>query len=81
MPRRETRFSIERALAEKRRKRLTARPKHAGRVEIEKRLAELAAGKEVTAGERAWLDAHVQADGAVDEYEQALIEFLAGGEL
>ncbi len=41
------------------------------------RLAELAAGKEVTASERAWLDAHVQANGAVDEYEQALIDFLA----
>jgi hypothetical protein len=41
MPQRETRDSIERALAEKRRKRLMARPKHLKRAEIEKRLAEM----------------------------------------
>ena len=41
------------------------------------RLAELRAAGEVTADERAWLDAHVGADGEVDAYEQALIAFLA----
>jgi len=42
------------------------------------RLAELRAAEGVTAGERQWLDAHVNADGLIDEYEQALIAFLAG---
>jgi len=42
------------------------------------RLAELRAGEEVTPEEQEWLDAHVQADGEVDGYEQALIAFLAG---
>jgi hypothetical protein len=41
------------------------------------RLAELRAAEEVTAGERQWLDSQVNADGTVDEYEQALIAFLA----
>ena len=42
------------------------------------RLAELCAGEEVTPEEQEWLDAHVEADGEVDGYEQALIAFLAG---
>ncbi|HEU4652194.1 MAG TPA: hypothetical protein VFS49_12345 [Croceibacterium sp.] len=43
------------------------------------RLADLHAAEQVTGGEQKWLDAHVNADGAVDAYEQALIAFLAGG--
>jgi hypothetical protein len=42
------------------------------------RSAELRAAEEITADEQEWLDAHVQADGQVDAYEQALIAFLAG---
>ncbi|HEY6817194.1 MAG TPA: hypothetical protein VI168_16775 [Croceibacterium sp.] len=45
------------------------------------RLAELRAAEEVTADEQQWLDTHVHADGRIDEFEQALIEFLAGGEI
>lgn len=45
--------------------------------EARDRLAELAAARAITAGEREWLDGHVEADGTVDEYEQALIDFLA----
>jgi hypothetical protein len=41
------------------------------------RLAELRAAEEVTAEEQHWLDAHVNADGEIDAYEQALIGFLA----
>jgi hypothetical protein len=40
-------------------------------------LAELAEAEKVDAGETQWLDAHVEADGTVDEYEKALIAFLA----
>jgi hypothetical protein len=50
-----------------------------GRSEAERdRMAELREAREVTAGERHWLDAHIDADGEIDEYEQALIAFLAG---
>lgn len=42
------------------------------------RLAELRAAEEVTADEQQWLDAHIDADGEIDEYEQALIAFLGG---
>jgi len=42
------------------------------------RLAELRAAEQVTASEREWLDAHIDADGEIDGYEQALIAFLAG---
>jgi hypothetical protein len=42
------------------------------------RFGELAAGEQVTSEESAWLETHVHADGEVDEYEQALLEFLAG---
>ena len=49
-----------------------------GRAQPERdRTAELSAAEEVTAGERQWLDARVNADGTIDEYEQALIAFLA----
>jgi len=41
------------------------------------RLAELRAAEDVTGEERQWLETHVHADGQVDAYEQALIEFLA----
>ena len=42
------------------------------------RLAELRAAEQVTADEQQWLDAHVHADGEIDEYEKALIAFLVG---
>jgi hypothetical protein len=41
------------------------------------RLAELRAAEDVTPAEQAWLDAHVNADGKVDEYEQAVLDFIA----
>ena len=41
------------------------------------RLAELSAAEQVTGDEQAWLDAHIDADGEIDAYEQALIAFLA----
>lgn len=43
------------------------------------RLAELRSAEQVTADEQSWLDGHVNADGVIDEYEQALIAFLVGG--
>jgi hypothetical protein len=43
------------------------------------RFGELAAGEQVTGEESAWLDAQVHADGEIDEYEQALLDFLAEG--
>ena len=50
-----------------------------GRSEAERdRMAELRDAREVTADEREWLDAHINADDKIDEYEQALISFLAG---
>ena len=36
------------------------------------------AAEEVTPAERAWLDDHVNADGAIDAYEQAVLDFIAG---
>jgi hypothetical protein len=42
------------------------------------RLAELRAAEEVTADEQQWLDAHINADGEIDAYEQALVAFLVG---
>jgi hypothetical protein len=42
------------------------------------RFAEMQEGERITADEQAWLDAQVNADGEIDEYEQALIAFLAG---
>src|SRR5690606_246686 len=41
------------------------------------RFAELAAAEQVTGEESAWLDAQIHADGEVDAYEQALLDFLA----
>lgn len=41
------------------------------------RLAELHDAEGVNTGERQWLDTHIHADGQLDAYEQALIEFLA----
>lgn len=38
---------------------------------------EVAAAEEITPEEQAWLDAQVKADGRVDEYEQALLDFIA----
>lgn len=46
---------------------------------VRDRLAELKAGEEITEEEQAWLDRHIGADGEVDEYERALLHFLAGG--
>jgi len=40
------------------------------------RFGELAAGEKITSEEQAWLETHVHADGEVDEYEQALLDFL-----
>ncbi len=42
------------------------------------RFAELRAAEAVTADEQQWLDAHLNADGQIDAYEQALIAFLVG---
>jgi hypothetical protein len=41
------------------------------------RLAELHEAEEVTPAERAWLNGHVNSDGTVDEYEQAVLDFIA----
>lgn len=41
------------------------------------RPAEAAAAKAVTGDERSWLEARIDADHSVDEYEQALMDFLA----
>jgi len=38
---------------------------------------EVAAAQSVTHSEREWLDAHIEADGQVDELERALLDFLA----
>ena len=38
---------------------------------------EVAAAHEVTHAEREWLDARIDANGQVDEYERALLDFLA----
>src|SRR5690606_34643329 len=46
---------------------------------VRDRFAELRQAEAVTTDERQWPDAKVDADGQVDEYEQALIAFLAGG--
>jgi hypothetical protein len=42
------------------------------------RLAELRSAEDVTADERQWLDTHINADGQIDAYEQALVAFLVG---
>jgi hypothetical protein len=38
---------------------------------------DVAAAQSVTHSEREWLDAHIEADGQVDELERALLDFLA----
>jgi hypothetical protein len=38
---------------------------------------QVAQAQDVTGDENVWLDAHVQADGQVDEYERALLAFIA----
>jgi len=43
------------------------------------RIVELRAPEQVTAEERAWLETHIHADGEMDEYEQALLDFLTEG--
>ena len=43
------------------------------------REAEAAMGKVITDAEKAWLDRKINQDGKVDEYEQALLDFLAEG--
>ncbi len=41
--------------------------------------AEAAQAHEVTADEKVWLQGRIDADGTLDEYEQALLDFLAEG--
>ncbi len=65
------------------RRTVTSAPDYVGAFEMlfgrkgRDRFGELAAGEQVTGEESAWLDAKVHADGEVDEYEQALLVFLA----
>lgn len=40
-------------------------------------LAEMQAAEKIDAGEQQWLDAHIEADGTIDDYEKALIAFMA----
>ena len=62
---------------------LTAAPNYAGAFrevfgkKDRDRMGELAAGEAITGEENAWLETHIHADGEVDEYEQALLKFLA----
>jgi hypothetical protein len=48
-----------------------------GRKPMRDRAAEEAAAHEITGDERSWLQAHVDADRRIDDYEQALMDFLA----
>lgn len=48
-----------------------------GRKPARDHAAEVAAAQRVDGAEQAWLDTQVHADGAIDEYEQALLAFLA----
>ena len=48
-----------------------------GKVEERDRFGELRDAEQVTGGEQMWLDGKIAADGSVDEYEQALMRFLA----
>ena len=48
-----------------------------GRKPLRNRQAEAAAAREITSDERSWLDARMDADHEIDEYEQALMDFLA----
>jgi hypothetical protein len=38
---------------------------------------DVAGAERVTGDEKAWLDAHIHADGETDDYERALLEFIA----
>ena len=38
---------------------------------------EVAAAQEVTSVEQAWLQGQIDANGLIDEYDQALLDFLA----
>lgn len=52
-----------------------------GKKSSEPTLAEkLAAEAEITVSEQDWLDAQVEANGEIDEYDRALLHFLAGGD-
>ena len=42
--------------------------------------ARIAAEADITASEQSWLDAQVEANGEIDEYDRALLHFLAGGD-
>lgn len=42
--------------------------------------ARIAAEADITASEQSWLDAQVKANGEIDEYDRALLHFLAGGD-
>jgi hypothetical protein len=48
-----------------------------GRRSTRDRAAQEAEAAQVTAAEQDWLDAKIEADGAIDAYEQALMDFLA----
>lgn len=49
-----------------------------GRKQVARDLeAEVAAAAVITQSEQSWLQGHIDADGRVDEFEQALIDFLA----
>jgi hypothetical protein len=48
-----------------------------GRRAAHDRSADIEAAAAITGDEQQWLDARIDADGAVDEYEQALLDFLA----
>jgi hypothetical protein len=43
------------------------------------RMARLAQAEQVTPDEQAWLDARIAANGRIDAYDQALLDFLAAG--
>ena len=48
-----------------------------GRRPARDRTAEIAAAQAIDTDERSWLSARIDADHAIDEYEQALMDFLA----
>jgi hypothetical protein len=48
-----------------------------GRKPMPNRATEAALARQVTNGERSWLQAEIDADHEIDEYEQALMDFLA----
>lgn len=53
-------------------------PKMFGRKGVERDItAEVAQADQVTGDENLWLRGHIDADGQLDEYEQALLDFLA----